>query len=180
MAATIEYDDTNLQKLFEALTPKQRMVAMRRAFRREANRVRKTAVNNMRNSINADKDIERGIRATVFKQVAGFRVTIGTKKANRMGKGERGYYISRKRRGKEEATGKPVLIWAEEGTGSRQTRGRISFRSWKARKAHATGRMKRYGFMRKTLDETRNSVTDNLHNALITSITKAAKKYGCT
>ena len=180
MAKVIDYDDSNLQRLFDALTPKQRMVAMRRAFKREANYVRKVAISNMRSRINADKDIESGIRAFVFKRKAGFRVTIGTKKANSKGKGERGYYISRKLRGNPRATGKPVLIWAEEGTDPRYTKGRISGWKWKSRKAHSTGRMRPYGFMKKTLDETRHVVTDNLHNEIINSIQKEAKKYGCS
>ena len=149
MAKVIDYDDSNLQRLFDALTPKQRMVAMRRAFKREANYVRKVAISNMRSRINADKDIESGIRAFVF-------------------------------RGNPRATGKPVLIWAEEGTDPRYTKGRISGWNWKSRKAHSTGRMRPYGFMKKTLDETRHVVTDNLHNEIINSIQKEAKKYGCS
>ena len=106
MAKVIDYDDSNLQRLFDALTPKQRMVAMRRAFKREANYVRKVAISNMRSRINADKDIESGIRAFVFKRKAGFRVTIGTKKANSKGKGERGYYISHRETGANMGRGR--------------------------------------------------------------------------
>jgi len=40
--------------------------------------------------------------------------------------------------------------------------------------------MKRYGFMAKTADDVRDSVTGSLHNELINSVTKVAKKYGCT
>lgn len=179
MARDISYDDSNLQRLIEAMEPKERLKALRGAFRREANRVRKTAVNNLRGSIGGDRELERGIRAVVFKRKAGFRVTIGTKRANRSGKGERGYYISRSRRGRPGATGKPVLIWAEEGTDARRTKGK--FRVFgQSRKSHSTGRMKRYGFMRKTLDDVRNSVTDNLHNEIINNVKKTASKYGCT
>lgn len=40
--------------------------------------------------------------------------------------------------------------------------------------------MKRYGFMQKTASDVRDSVTDNLHNEVINSVRKVAKKYGCT
>ena len=107
MDGTFEYDDSNLQKLYEALDPKRREKALRRAFRREATRVRRSAVNRLRGSIRSDRDLESGIRALVFKRKAvGFRVTVGTKRVKRTGK-EFGFH--KNRRGLK----KPVLIWAE-------------------------------------------------------------------
>lgn len=175
----MQYDDTNLQRMFAELDAKQRAKALKGAFRREANRVRKTAVKNIRGSIGGDREMESGVRAIVFKRKAGFRVTIGTKNLGKNGKGARGFYISRSRRGKAGATGKPVLIWAEEGTKYRHTKTatRVYTRS---RKGHSTGRMRRYGFMSKTLNEVRGTVTDSLHNEIIESITRTSKKYGCT
>ena len=82
----INYDDRNLQQLFTELTPKRRLQALRGGFRKEANRVRKTAVNNLRSSIRSDKDLEKGVRSLVFKRKAGFRITVGTKYANKRGK----------------------------------------------------------------------------------------------
>ena len=172
MAATIQYDDENLQRLFAEMDTKKRLKALKGAFRREANRVRKTAINNLRGSIRTDRDLERGVRAIVFKRKAGFRVTIGTKKAGKSGK-EYGFHTNR--RGQK----KPVLIWAEEGTARRHTKTRTSF-FVRSRKGHSTGRMKRYGFMLKTLNEVRDRVTDSLHSEVVNSIMKEAKKYGCT
>lgn len=172
MAATIQYDDENLQRLFAEMDTKKRLKALKGAFRREANRVRKTAINNLRGSIRTDRDLERGVRAIVFKRKAGFRVTIGTKKAGKSGK-EYGFHTNR--RGQK----KPVLIWAEEGTVRRHTKTRTSF-FVRSRKGHSTGRMKRYGFMLKTLKEVRDRVTDSLHSEVVNSIMKEAKKYGCT
>ena len=83
MAQSIEYDDKNLQRLFAELEPKRRVQALKGGFRREANQVRKTAINNLRSSINSSKDLEKGVRAIVFKRKAGFRVTVGTKRANK-------------------------------------------------------------------------------------------------
>lgn len=56
----IEYDDSNLRQLFAELEPKRRTQALKGAFRREANQVRKTAINNLRSSgIKSSKDLEK-------------------------------------------------------------------------------------------------------------------------
>lgn len=91
----MQYDDEDLQRLFAEMDTKKRLKALKGAFRREANRVRKTALNNLRGSIRTDKDLERGVRAVVFKRKAGFRVTIGAKKAGKSGK-EYGFHTNRK------------------------------------------------------------------------------------
>lgn len=168
-----QYDDTQLQKLFTEMDVKRRNRALKGAFRREANQVRRTAINNLRSSLHSNRDLEKGIRAIVFKKAAGFRVTIGTKKANRKtGKGEKGMHINR------QGLKKPVLIWAEGGTEQRKTKTktRVFVRE---RRGHNTGRMKRYGFMRKTQTYVRDKVTADLRNEIVESVTKTANKYGC-
>ena len=168
-----QYDDTQLQKLFTEMDVKHRKRALKGAFRREANQVRRTAINNLRSSLHSNRDLEKGIRAIVFKKAAGFRVTIGTKKANRKtGKGEKGMHINR------QGLKKPVLIWAEGGTEQRKTKTktRVFVRE---RRGHTTGRMKRYGFMRKTQTDVRDKVTADLRNEIVESVTKTANKYGC-
>jgi hypothetical protein len=176
----IDYDDSRLQQLFAELEPKRRLQALKGAFRKEANRIRKIAVNNLRSSgLRSDKDLEKGIRGKVFKRVAGFGVTIGTKKANKKGKGEAGFHTNRR------GLKKPILIWAEEGTKERKTKngkgflGLFTRRAARKRAAHRTGKMKRYGFMSKTLESTRDSVTNNIHSNVIESIQKVSEKYGC-
>lgn len=168
-----QYDDTQLQKLFTEMDVKHRKRALKGAFRREANQVRRTAINNLRSSLHSNRDLEKGIRAIVFKKAAGFRVTIGTKKANRKtGKGEKGMHINR------QGLKKPVLIWAEGGTEQRKTKTktRVFVRE---RRSHNTGRMKRYGFMRKTQTDVRDKVTADLRNEIVESVTKTANKYDC-
>ena len=54
MAKDIDYDDRNLQRLFADMEPKRRLQAIKGGFRKEANLVRKTAINNLRNSIRTD------------------------------------------------------------------------------------------------------------------------------
>lgn len=168
-----QYDDTQLQKLFTEMDVKHRKRAFKGAFRREANQVRRTAINNLRSSLHSNRDLEKGIRAIVFKKAAGFRVTIGTKKANRKtGKGEKGMHINR------QGLKKPVLIWAEGGTEQRKTKTKTRVFG-RERRGHNTGRMKQYGFMRKTQTDVRDKVTADLRNEIVESVTKTANKYGC-
>ena len=175
MARDINYDDRNLQRLFADMEPKRRLQAIKGGFRKEANLVRKTAINNLRNSIRTDKDLEKGVRAIVFKRKAGFRVTVGTKKANKSGKGEAGFHTNR------QGLKKPVLIWAEDGTADRRTKPKQGTRrrASRLRASHRTGRMKRYGFMAQTLSGVRDTVTANIHELVKENVQKVAKKYGC-
>lgn len=175
MARTIDYNDENLQRLFAELEPKRRLQAIKGGFRREANQVRKTAINNLRSSIQSNKDLEKGVRAIVFKRKAGFRVTVGTKRAGKNGKGEAGFHTNR------QGLKKPVLIWAEEGTAERKTKPKQGTRRRAARlrASHRTGRMKRYGFMAQTLTGVRDTVTANIHKMVTENVEQVAKKYGC-
>lgn len=173
MARTIDYDDTKLQQLFAELEPKRRLQAIKGGFRREANQVRKTAINNLRSGIKSNKDLEKGVRAIVFKRKAGFRVTVGTKQAGKNGKGEAGFHTNR------QGLKKPVLIWAEDGTNERKTKSNGGKRANRRRAAHRTGRMRRYGFMRQTLNSVRDTVTANIHEMVIENVQKVAEKYGC-
>ena len=175
MARDIDYNDRNLQQLFADLEPKRRLQAIKGGFRKEANRVRKTAINNLRSSIRTDKDLEKGVRAIVFKRAAGFRVTVGTKKAGKNGKGEAGFHTNR------QGLKKPILIWAEDGTEERRTKPKQGTRRRAARlrASHSTGRMKRYGFMAQTLNGVRDTVTANIHEMVTENVQNVAKKYGC-
>lgn len=168
----VKYEDANLQRLFAEMDAKQRLKALKGAFRKEANRVRKTALNNLRGSIRTDRNMEAGVRALVFKSTAGFRVTIGTKKSTKSGGKDYGFHTNR------QGLKKPILIWAEDGTKDRHTKTKTRIFT-RARKGHATGSMKRYGFMRKTQAEVKDSVTDNLQKELINNVKKVAEKYGC-
>lgn len=167
------YDDTNLQRLFNQLDLKNQVKALKGVFRREANTVRKVAVSNLRGSdLHTTDDMEKGIRALVFKRKAGFRVTIGTKKANRQGKGERGMHLNRR------GLKKPVLIWAEGGTKARYTKSKTRF-FVRSRKGHYTGEMPSYPFMSKTRTQVADWVTEDMHNEIAANVMRTAKRYGC-
>lgn len=109
----------------------------------------------------------------VFKRTAGFRVTIGTKKAGKNGKGEAGMHTNRR------GLKKPVLIWAEEGTKQRKTKGGGGKRAARLRAAHNTGSMPRFGFMDKTRNEVSSTITEDMHRMVAESTQRIAKKYGC-
>lgn len=173
MAAEVKYDDGNLQRLFADLEPRRRTQALKGGFRKVANEVRKKAVGNLRSAIRTDKDLERGVRAVVFKRKAGFRVTIGTKKAGKNGKGEAGMHTNR------QGLKKPVLIWAEMGTKQRTTKNGGGRRAARYRAAHFTGSMPRFGFMEKTRNEVRDTVTTDMQKMVTENVERIAKKYGC-
>lgn len=175
----IRYDDSNLRKLFADMEPSQRKKALKGAFRREANRIRKVAVNNLRaTGINHAQELSRGIRAVVFKRDAGFRVTAASRKSNKQGKGERGMHKNR------YGLKKPVLAWAETGTRWRMVK------STRAHKVKIKGRwvtvgkhrgfMRRYGFIKQTKAQVEGTVTESLRKEIADSVIKTAKKYGCT
>lgn len=164
------YDDSNLERLFAELDPKQRLKALKGGFRRTANEVRKIAVGNLRASgLHSNRQLEKGIRALVFKRKAGFRVTIGTKAPTKKLNTRDKAAMHTNRRGKT----KPILVWAEGGTAPRRQKIRIG--RWGRR----TGLMPRYAFMEKTLEEVRGSVTEKLHAQIRENVQKVALKYGC-
>lgn len=169
MARVLTYDDSQLREMYEALDEKQRLKAMRGAFRSEANRFRKAAIQHVRGSIRTDKDLEKGVRSIVYKQSLGFRVTVGT-----AGK-TKGYHLNR------QGLLKPVLLWAEDGTVSRYTKngGGRFHRASRKRKVHYTGRMKAYLFIDKTRRDLESSVTENLHQSIRKYVANTAKRYGC-
>ena len=74
-----------------------------------------------------------------------------------------------------------MLIWAEAGTKWRKSKKATRYLAGgKWRTGRTRGFMKRYGFMQKTATDVRDSVTDSLHDEVINSVKKVAKKYGCT
>lgn len=174
MSKAVEYDDSNLKMLFKELSHKERVKALRGAFRKEGNSFKRAAVNHLRSSIRSSKDLEKGIRVIVFKKKAGFRVTVGTKKG-KDGKTSKGYHTNRY--GKDM----PILIWAEEGTKSRyrRSRRRRSLFGKKTGNRFYTGKLKAYKFMGKARDEKSGQITENIHRNFREYVLKAAKKHGC-
>ena len=171
--ADFEYDDKNLQKLFDELEPKRRVQALRGAFRKEANRLKKAAIANLRSSIKSNRDLEKGVRTIVFKEKAGFRVTVGTKKG-KGANGTGGYYANKYERTQKKRWPRrvPVLIWTEDGTNSRSTTQKVG------RGRRSTDSLKASLFLERAQRDLSGSVTENLRKEIVNSIIKTSKKYG--
>ena len=91
----------------------------------------------------------------------GFRVTVGT------GRGNVGFHKTR------QGVLKPVLMWAEDGTEYRRTRGSAK------RPSRVTGKMKRYGFLERAKNQTAGRITNDIRDAVVNGIIKTSQKYGC-
>lgn len=168
------YDDRNFQEMLEALDDVARAKAIRSAMRKSANHIKQVAVSNLRNSVNSTLELEKGIRTLVYKRVAGFKVTVGTKK----GKRAKGFYRGRHAQRNANCREVPVLIWLEDGTAIRKTKSKTKFFK-RHRKGHSTGRLKRYGFMAHTKSQVMGKVADDLHENIYKSVKNIASKYGC-
>lgn len=185
MARTLEYDDSQLQRLFAELDEKQRAKAMKGAFRTTANLLKRSAVSNLRSSIRSSREMEKGVRALVFKRKLGFRATVGTVLKKSKDKThyttKRGFYMN------HQGLEKPVLIWAEDGTKERRLKGsRGSHRTKRGfRKRYLfngayRGRMRAYEFIVKANRQVGPQISQTLQENFRSSVEKTAKKYGCT
>lgn len=181
MAEKIYYDDTQLQKMFEALEPKARVRMFKGALRRSATAVRRVAVANLRARMQGSSPaLEKGIRALVFKRTLGFRVTVGTKRASKDGKKKaQGFHTNRR------GLDKPVLIWAEDGTQRRYTGvHRSSAKRYQRAVANRSkkgyrGKMPALRFMEDTKNQSLPTISARLQDEIVNGVVKTAKKYGC-
>lgn len=157
---TMEAPDDTLKRTFtqllNELSPREQRKALTAAMRREAGTIKKAAWNNVRSAPPSKKGstgmardkVYRGIYTRIYpkRYGLGFLVTVKPH-------GSKGIHTNR--RGKQ----KPVLMFAEEGTRSRNVgprRGQATLRSgifarkkWRdyRRTGHSTGSMPRYGFL---------------------------------
>jgi hypothetical protein len=155
--------------VYQALDLAEQRKAMRGAMRREGNNLKKLAAANLQGSglgQGTKQKLAKGIRMRVYPARFGSGFMISVKP----GKGK-GYH--KNRRGLE----KPVLLWAEDGTKYRKTKTRTKIFARK-RKGHSTGRMRRYGFMRKTEEQAPQIVEQNLFADFQKNLEKAARKKG--
>jgi len=173
------YDDSQLMKMLEMLSPQERKKAIKAAFRKMGMKVRDIARSNLRLSMpGANKNVEKGIRVVVYRNKLGFRVTVGTKKSRVNYKGATGKALTEAKKKERE---KIVPLWAEGGTENRvtATSGQRFGIRWKSRgRGHRTGRMKPYLFMEKTKGEALEQTGDTAEKEIIEQIFKVAVKYG--
>lgn len=171
MPTKIEYDDSNLQKMWRELEPKHRRQALKGALRREANRVRNIGRGIVAGQFRHGRELAKGLRAVVYKRKAiGFKVTVdGRKTKKKFDDAKQHLRDARKRSMHINSRGveKPILAWASLGTKSRRTK-----------RGANRGKMREYDFMRRTDSMVTGTVRANLSKAIVESVTKIARKYG--
>jgi len=192
MARAIEYDDTRLRQLYAQMDEKQRAKAMKGGFRTAANMLRRSSIASLRSDIESNRELEKGVRALVFKQKMGFRVTVGTvirKAKTRQGwVGVKGFYKNKQYwKNPARYSEKPVLIWAEDGTKERRLKGgrgshktKRGFRKRYLYNGAYRGRMRPYQFLVEGQRGADSQINQTLQNGFRSSVERVAKKYGCT
>lgn len=157
MSNVVAYDDRQLAQMLDELSEKNQRKALKGGIRRAVGKVRRAALANLSASgLRSDADVRRGVRARVFKSLAGGEVTIKARK-----RGSLGMHLNR------YGQLKPVLMWAEGGTKSRRKRG-----------GSATGKMPRYGFMAKTEAEAAGIASGDMVSDVRSNIVKVVSKHG--
>jgi len=162
------YTGAEWTNLLRQLNQKQMRAALRGGFKRAANNARKLAVQSLRTSgikvRGNSADWARGVRTFTYTRGSGFAVTVKPRRrgAQSMHKNRQGLL-------------KPILMWAEDGTDYRQTRGRGRvFKSGRRR----TGKMPAYHFIEKAEPQMIQTVEQTLIPELETAVRKQAAKAG--
>lgn len=170
-----DYTGKEWTELSKLLTPRQMRNSVKRAYRREANKACKIAVQKLRVSgldvKGSSSDWEKGIRPYIYSRGGGFMVTVKAKGANKQGRGEKGMHKNR------AGIKKPILMWAEDGTTVRKTKSKTKIFVRK-RRGHNTGQMPKYGFLERATPEMYRSVETGLFPEIETAVNKAAQKAG--
>lgn len=162
--------DAPFAEVFTALDVKKQRKVMKSAMRREGNRLKKVAVDNLRASgigQGTKRSLSKGVYVRTYPDRYGLGFMVSVKPhGHRKG-------VHKNRQGLE----KPVLMWAEDGTRQRRTgRRKKSFFSLSRftgkrvrqynRDGANRGRMRGYGFLAKTERQTADSVEENLFREL--------------
>lgn len=176
---TAEIDKT-FGEVYQALSLKDQRKALKSAMRKEGNRVRKAAMENVKTSGLKDShgNIEKELYTRVFPDRYGTGFIVTAKPHGNKG-------IHTNSRGKK----KPILLWADAGTDSRNVgprklgkivkakSGNSYYRKYK-RSGHSTGRMKALNFIEKTERQEEGNVEDSLFKTFSDNLEKAARKKG--
>lgn len=163
--ADLFVDMDRLERMLGQLTPRQREKGVRAGLRRAAGEWRKTARQQLRAAgLKANRKVDLGIRAAVYRRKLGFKLTIGTKKT-----------YTKKARSKRETSDRRldiVPLWAEGGTVARRTARSIR------RKSRPTGRMPQYEFMEATRRLLGESTARQIQTNVMRMVEKAVKDNG--
>ena len=187
MSDSVELDDRALRQLIDDLDEKQRAKVLRSSLRSAAGKVKKAAVANMAAGLKRQRktaDMAKGVRAITWRSKSGFTVTLVPalgKKTRSSGDVKKGYFVNRY--GKQVPTSL-VLRTLNSGTRERRTKGPMKKRHWWSRtrrvpgKGLNRGRIEGYDFMQKTIDSKRSEVTNDMKQAVVKFVIKAARKNG--
>ena len=194
-----DYKATEWQDLLRGMNTRQIRKSLKGAVRSVARKVRQVALRNLASSglqvEGNTRDWKAGLRARVYPDSKGTGFMLTVKPERKDGKG----YHAGRRYGKTITRGSksgsinkrklPVLMWAEDGTRSRNVGGRKGFTRGKSRYTgktvrhykrggHSTGKMPVYGFLEKSEPEAFRIVEGDLAKALELSVVKVASKAG--
>lgn len=169
---------TDFNRLWQKLSPKEQRKAMTSAMRREANRLKRIAKQNVKASgLSTRTGVDRGVYSRVYPGRYGLGFMVSVKPH-----GKRAIHTNRQ--GKQ----KPVLMFAEEGTTARNVGARKSGASWAKgkyatkryrkyqRTGHSTGRMPKYGFIERTEQTETAGIEQRLFSDFEQNVTKAAEE----
>lgn len=183
MKETVTDLDKPFASVYKTLNLKDQRKAMKSAMRREGNRLKKAAVDNLGQSgigSGTKRSLSKGIYLRVYpEEKCGLGFMVSVKPHGR----RKGIHLNRQNKEK------PVLMWAEDGTRFRHVGRRISsffgksrFTGKKIRQylrgGASRGKMKRYAFLAKTEQQNEKGVEDNLFKAFHDNLEQAARKQG--
>lgn len=151
----VDVDASKLWGLCSAMSYRDRMRSMKRAFAAGANRIKRRAGEILVSELGEVRDpkaMKKTVWTKVYSRVGGFRVTVA---------GNTHPYPAKQRR-------LPLGRWMEEGTDGRDTKSR-----------GPRGKLGAVKFLAKANDELKGSVSANLEKDFMEQLTKTARKYGC-
>lgn len=152
----------NFWGLVQAMSYKERMKHMRRAFAAGAKRLQRRAGDLLIADLKGVRDssaMRKTIWTKVYNRIGGFRVTVA---------GNNHPYPSRMKNRGGSVRKLPLARWMEEGTAGRATKG-----------GHNRGGLRPYKFLARANSQLAANVGDNLEKDFMTALEKTAKKYGC-
>lgn len=164
--------------LLREMDGRQLKKSLRGALRAEAKKAQAIAQQRLETSglrvKGSTADWKKGIRIRIYpwSKGTGFMITTKARAGSKSGRGEKGMHVNRW--GKK----KPVLMWAEDGTTTRRTKGGRLTWLLGGRKSHSTGRMRAYGFMEAAQPAMMTAVEQGLTPEVEKAVVKTARKCG--
>lgn len=187
-----EYTGKEWTDLLREMSPREVRKVLKKAYRRTAKKAVGIAQESLRTSgLGGDmKSLGRCIRPHIYSKGGGFLVTVNARRGKANGSGEKGMYKTAR------GAKKPILMWAEDGTGERESGGNVSYvytgnTKWGSRHGSAyklrrkrvrsggikRGKMPAYHFLRdaepRMLEQTEKDLIPELEKAVMDAARKA-------